>query len=148
MWQTLSFTAANRDLDTYVAIDTGPGDATQQDGSAQGIRVFAQLDNSTNASTLEFCLVRGNQVYAAVDATLTPTSRRTVAANTSGLYVCAVAFPDTTDKLDLLGDWYESRQKDRGVGGRLAGAVWMVGLKTLGGSTTDVQVQIAPSSVA
>jgi len=148
MWQSMTFTAASANLDNFVALDTGPGDATHQDGSPQCARIFAQTTNSDDEHTLTFVLVRGNQVFAEFDVTITATSRRMAADNGSGLYVCECVVAETgTSKIDLLGDWYQNRQKGRGVGGVLDGAIWMVGCKAIQAETT-LNVQIAPSSVA
>jgi len=147
MWQTTTFTAASANLDNFVAIDTGPGDATHKDGSPQGIRVFAQTTNAADEHVLSLVLVRGNAVYAHFTAAVTGTARRTGSANDAGLYVCDIVFDETaTSKFDLLGDWYEHRQKNRGIGGAEAGAIWMLGCTTLEADTT-LNVQIAPSSV-
>lgn len=148
MWQELSFTAASADLDNFVPIDTGAGDSGRH-YDVQGIRVLAQVDDNTNPSTLQFALVRKNQVYAKFDATVTATTRRTNAAGTGGLYVCSVEFDESENsKLDLLGDWYRNRQKNRGAGGEDAGAVWMVGCTALGAGAELLNVQIAPTTVA
>ena len=149
MWQEVTFASASADLDNFVEIDTGPGDAGQNDGSAQALRVFAQSDHVSDENVLTFALVRANEVYAIATATLTPTARRTAADNSSGSYVCGVVFDESSNsKLDLLGDWYQTRQKNRGASGTRAGAVWMVGLTTKGASTTSVTVQMASSSSA
>jgi hypothetical protein len=149
MWQSVTFTAASANLDNFTAIDTGPGDATHKDGSPQGIRVFAQTTNAADEHVLSLVLVRGNAVYAHFTATVAGTARRTGSANDAGLYVCDVEFSETTNsKFDLMGDWYENRQKNRGLGGAEAGAVWMIGCTTFDGDATALNVQIAPSSVA
>lgn len=149
MWQSLSFSAASADLDNFIPLDTGPGDATHKDGSPQCIRVFAQTTNQADEHTIVLALVRGNQVYAQFSATVTGTARRAAADNASGLYVCAVEFDETgSSKFDLLGDWFENRQKDRGKAGDLSGAVWMVGCSVFDVDAATLNIQIAPSSEA
>lgn len=115
-------TANTSDLANYKAIPVGEAGASLDANQVARIFATAAGSGATGTSTLTFKLVdtsNSNSVVASINATLTVTTVRTASGGASGDYICTVAFPDGTDRLDLLG-----------ASGQNNSMVWYVGLST------------------
>lgn len=131
MWQQETFSSASSDIANYQPLDIPHDDPSFARGSG-AVRVFAQSNSSSGSATLEMALVRAGVVVGRFTATVTPTTRRTAADNSSGDYICDVVFQETSNsKFDLLGARRKSGLMDPGLSGDDSGAAWMVGVTAL-----------------
>lgn len=95
-----TFATASSNLTTFKRLNAAP-DPNKGD---QVARFSVVANNSSGSATLTVCLVKNNVVIASESATCTPTTRRTASDNSSGGYLCTVAFTASgNDKCDLLG---------------------------------------------
>lgn len=135
---TKTFTTASSDIATFLTIDAVP--ASKRSGP-QFMRVFANGNHASGSATLTLVLVKANAVVWSTTATVTATTRRTAADNSTGNYTASVAFTESgTSVADLLGSSGPTGggRATPGLNTDDSGYVWMLGVTSLTNFTSLV----------